>query len=279
LLFISRSKLRFLHLPVIAASVVLIIISGSRKGLLAIPISVFILYAVYYIKHPQRRFYIGMLFPVALVLAYLLFLAVLSSPFGGRLEAVLSGEGESSADIRLSMAEAGIPLFLESPVFGIGFDQYRVQSWRYGGAMGSYSHSTVVEVLSCTGFVGISLYCISLFFFFRRFAQARKHSRGDTAVSFMGLSMGLLFFFCFFSVFAVMYDDKLSWPILGALVGYSTRIVSASAKTAVRVPITRKSLTSSARQRSLVFGGRSAPHDTEPKMRSTASRKPGPSRH
>lgn len=54
---------------------------------------------------------------------------------------------------RKGMYKAAIELFMQNPVFGIGFNNYRILS-----GYGTYSHSTYAEALACTGIVGAFLY-------------------------------------------------------------------------------------------------------------------------
>ena len=58
-----------------------------------------------------------------------------------------------SENKRLKLYEDAILFWKVNPLFGIGFNQYRVFSiFRY------YSHSTYAEILSCSGLVGIILF-------------------------------------------------------------------------------------------------------------------------
>ena len=61
----------------------------------------------------------------------------------------------SGDEIRKGMYKAAIELFKQSPLVGIGFNNYRVLS-----GYGTYSHSTYAEALACTGLIGVILYFI-----------------------------------------------------------------------------------------------------------------------
>jgi O-antigen ligase len=253
LMLLTRGKLRILWATIVAASIGMILMSGSRKGLLAIPISAVVLYAVYYMKNTKRRASAIILFPVMLLVAYVLFGAILSSPFGGRLEVILSGESEYSADARMHMAQAGIQIFLDNPVFGIGYDQYRFHSWKYGAAMGMYSHSTFIEIMSCTGLVGLTIFVAALFFAFKQINTARRHSKNASQTLLMSLSVGFLVLYLWYSLTAVAFDDKFAWPLLGALLGYAARIIHAGKQTPKVPRLVRKTQMSLTKERSSVL--------------------------
>ena len=56
-------------------------------------------------------------------------------------------------ETRIGMYKEAYEFFKLRPLFGIGFDSYRLLS-----VYGTYSHSTYAEVLSCTGLLGAVLY-------------------------------------------------------------------------------------------------------------------------
>ncbi|WP_270658907.1 O-antigen ligase family protein [Paraclostridium bifermentans] len=58
-------------------------------------------------------------------------------------------------DIRKTMYIEGFEMFKKNPIFGVGFNNYRILS-----SFNKYSHSTYIEVLACTGIVGTILYFI-----------------------------------------------------------------------------------------------------------------------
>lgn len=222
LILISRRPLRWGATIVVALGIVLIVISGSRKGLLAIPISVAIFYFVLYFRVRGSGVFKTLASAGIMVLLLGLFFALLASPFGHRLEVVVAGDSESSADSRWDMATAGLRLFSENPLFGIGFDRYRYESWRYGAVQGAYSHSTPVEVLANTGIIGLLLYSASFFWMFRELLQARKQGSNKSERLWFGGSICLVVLFAWFSLFSVSFEDKLTWPLLGAFLGYAT---------------------------------------------------------
>ncbi len=66
-------------------------------------------------------------------------------------------------DIRFEMYQAGVRMFLEHPITGVGLGHFQLHFWR-----GLYSHSDYVEPLACTGLVGFLLYHSFNFFLLKR---------------------------------------------------------------------------------------------------------------
>lgn len=62
---------------------------------------------------------------------------------------------EVGAGTREKMYGEAIQMFLSNPLFGVGYNNYRILS-----IFGTYSHSTYAEVLACTGLLGGVLYFI-----------------------------------------------------------------------------------------------------------------------
>ena len=60
---------------------------------------------------------------------------------------------ESGSDTREDMYSVALEYFKQSPMVGIGFNNFRALS-----AFGTYSHSTYSEALACTGIIGCILY-------------------------------------------------------------------------------------------------------------------------
>ena len=66
---------------------------------------------------------------------------------------------DSDINNRYQLIKDAIKLFLENPIFGVGFRQYEVY-------FKIYTHNTYFEILSCTGLVGA---CIWLYYFAKLF--------------------------------------------------------------------------------------------------------------
>ena len=71
----------------------------------------------------------------------------------GFLQVLLHGQ-EGDDTLRIIMIQKGIELFKTSPLFGVGFDCYRLLN----GWTSTWSHCNYIEVLSCLGIIGFILY-------------------------------------------------------------------------------------------------------------------------
>ena len=71
------------------------------------------------------------------------------------LKSITNGEGVGS---RILLYKEAWQMFLQHPILGVGFDQYRVYS-----SIGKYSHSTYAEILSCLGIVGFAIFFVPIF--------------------------------------------------------------------------------------------------------------------
>ena len=64
-----------------------------------------------------------------------------------------TGSGYSLVKARSEWANEAIRLFNMNPIFGVGFNHYRILS-----IFGTYSHSTYLELISTTGIIGTLIY-------------------------------------------------------------------------------------------------------------------------
>ena len=77
---------------------------------------------------------------------------------------------------RNKLAENAINLFKEYPIFGYGLDAFKSYTVHYG-TNALYSHNNYLELLSCTGIIGFSLYYNSILYLIKRmYANISKES-------------------------------------------------------------------------------------------------------
>jgi O-antigen ligase len=60
---------------------------------------------------------------------------------------------QSGSETRTEMYDAAFQLFMENPLVGVGFNNFRAVA-----GFGTYSHSTYAEAIACTGAIGSILY-------------------------------------------------------------------------------------------------------------------------
>lgn len=136
---------------------IFIVATGSKKALILLMIS-FLLLLFKDGKLVKKRLIIcaGAL---AVFLLLCLFVPVLYDLVGRRFLSLLGGmglidfESDHSTSLRVMYTNKGIALFQQQPIFGGGFDNFRVNSGYH-----TYSHNNYVELLSATGLVGTLLY-------------------------------------------------------------------------------------------------------------------------
>lgn len=219
LLTLRAVSARFLGLFAIPFGVTVALWTQSRKAILAIPLSVATALILSAATRPNDRSLLRwirehMAIGVAgVVLGVMATFLVWYSPYGTRVRDLLSGKTDDSAVKRADMGVAGIQLWMRSPVLGAGLEQFRAHDG------GSYSHSTPVEILVSTGLIGFALYFGSLLLLGKQSLLLAHRARGTHLASLAVIVAMLAGIFTFFNLFAVMYGDRLLWPLLGAFSG------------------------------------------------------------
>ena len=151
---------------IMLAFLYVIFISGSRKGIIAA--SIFMVFWIVTILTEKgekgRSNKIGILLGItALCVAgywYLTKYYFTSDRFDRMLKLFSSPEDNY---MRTTMYSEGIQLWKEHPIFGVGFNQFKIYS-----QFGFYSHSTYIEVLSCMGIIGCCILFIPIIMYIAR---------------------------------------------------------------------------------------------------------------
>lgn len=153
-----RKLLCGILLPCVVVFAFVVLLSGSKKAIAFLLISVVALYLLY-----ARNASVGKKILVILGLSVailLLFQAIRTLPFLGTINArleqlinTLTGEGPASDSdqLRLSVSQTGIEAFLASPLFGNGTGHSYI-------LFGTYSHNNFVELLMNYGIIGFGAY-------------------------------------------------------------------------------------------------------------------------
>lgn len=136
-----------------------VILTGSRKCFLAaIPVMVYWLW--FYIKVTRKE---GKTKRLLFLMAFVVLgLGVCFSFYSKYFQSMsiferLTTLFTGSETKRKHMYDDAITFFLASPIFGIGFNQYRFWS-----PYNTYSHSSYAEVLSCGGIIGTLIFFVPL---------------------------------------------------------------------------------------------------------------------
>lgn len=137
-----------------------ILLSGSRKAFFA-GIGLFLLWVVEYLKEKKKeKTTLKTVIIIAIIilsiigaLGYMLNVYVGMSGFE-RLLLLFEEDGTSE---RIHLMRYAVQYWKQSPIFGIGLDQFKILNPRE-----YYSHSTYAEILSCTGIMGCLLFFMPL---------------------------------------------------------------------------------------------------------------------
>lgn len=221
LVLTARARLvRGVAVCAVLLSAMVVLWTQSRKAMLGLPLSVgvsLMLLATTRSRHQSAKLWMqqnwfGVVAGVAALVLTIVLLAY--SPYAVRVRDLLGGRMDASSTAREVMLKAGMRLWGMSPMCGAGLERFRSC---YGE---SYSHSTLIEVLVSTGAIGAVLYFSALAVAAHRaYCVVRNTLHGDvyyTAV----VAAVFVMLFSFFNLFAVMYNDRLLCPLLGAFSGF-----------------------------------------------------------
>lgn len=155
--------------------VVVVLMTGSRTGLLMITIGTALLI---FLLYPQKRTRNVLLTTIIL---FSIYSAVMNVPWlyaiiGTRAEALLNlvmGKNIQDASMlsRLSYIHLGWSYFLSRPWTGYGLDCFRHLTYAYG----TYSHNNYIEILFSGGVIGFLIYYLpNVIMYFGIFKKAHK---------------------------------------------------------------------------------------------------------
>ena len=152
---------RLFLLACIALFMAIALLTGSRKVVLLIAMTIVLVLFLKAKKHRFLALVIGAVF--ALILYYIIMnVEIFYNVLGKRLEDMIDGlfkggTKEGSFNERAQMISMGLNWFTERPLLGYGLSNFRIL---YGQAMGweTYSHNNFVEILVSGGLLGFVIY-------------------------------------------------------------------------------------------------------------------------
>lgn len=204
-LFTSMKKKSAAYFGVLAWCIIVVLLSGSRKSLLAVVVGAFILA---FLSSPKgrTRVILGAVISTSLLYQLVIYSPVLYSVIGYRLEAVIdyfqgASFVEGSLSSRTAYIELGWKAFLERPWTGYGLDCFRLLQ----GAYGTYSHNNYIELLVSVGLVGTAIFYLPYIVSLRLGFKARTEGR---VTADLGIALFVVILFTDYSM--VSYFDRLT---------------------------------------------------------------------
>ncbi len=138
----------------IIAAVSVVFIAGSRKSILAILILftlIFLLCGRNILKNTSTLQFILVLLLVIIAIIFVCFYLLPNVESTDMYQRLWGRKAESTIESdegRIELYSKAFQQFFYHPLFGLGFDNFRVYSY------GMYTHSTYVEPLACSGIIG-----------------------------------------------------------------------------------------------------------------------------
>lgn len=210
LYFILEEK-KYIFLPFVFLSIVIILLTGSRKAFLFTSYSFFIIFISRTKSNLCRNFKIlGM--GILLILA--LFYIAMNVPLfyqiiGRRIENLLlfifkKGTTEVSINERYYMLQAGFAWFKGKPFTGYGLNNFRVLFAEIPMGRFTYAHNNVIELLVGVGLFGTIIYYFTQIIILKNLLKASKNISKTLCYSFIAIISGYLLM----SIGMVYYYNK-----------------------------------------------------------------------
>ncbi len=182
-LIISKNKIlkkQILQNLCVLMLLYIIVLSGSRKALISacIILLIWIVSNLIILKKQHNNKSNGItficicLFIVAVIWFYKTHF--MDSSMSVRVMRLLGGQEDTSNENRIELYKYAIDVWKQHPIFGIGFNQFRVYFWD-----NTYSHSIYAEVLSCTGTIGTIIFFLPIFYIILQMVRCARNTFSD----------------------------------------------------------------------------------------------------
>lgn len=208
-------KFNLIIVPGMVLAAIVIVYTGSRKGLIGLVLFALVMSWIILRKLGTTYFRRILLGLVLILLLFLMFKFLYTSPYFYRLQGLF--EGEASVNERSDLFKQAISIWtssIKNLFFGIG-----INNFMYYNEYFAYSHSTVSETLVSTGLIGFALYFAGIFAAFSQYIRL-YFSKGYSDKDQMIIFIFMLIITLFINATAVMYDDRLYIPLLGIIGSY-----------------------------------------------------------
>lgn len=250
----NANELGFMGLGAVMSWFALMYYKGKRENKVISLINyLFIVYAIYFILQTGSRksaivlllflglWYIlcslpitieqkgkkGVLIVVATIVVSIIALSFIipwvfeNTYFGTRLALLETGE-DGSALARIIMYKEAIIFFEESPIWGLGLDQFK-----YHSITGAYSHSEYAEIIACTGIFGtIFYYSIYLIISIKLWRIRKRSDRTNMTWYMAGCFLAMLTARFCINFGVVGFTSISHWLIISPILGFVIQFYS-----------------------------------------------------
>jgi hypothetical protein len=169
LLFVARGMAgKALYAAAAGLMTLAVVVTYSRGGLLALAAALFVM--AWKLRPRGRAAVVA-----GFVLAALLFLALMPSDFGARLGSAFGGKGDGgSAESRQALLLRSILVSLRHPVFGIGMNNFHIQS-----ISEQVSHNAYTQVSSEVGMPAAAAYVLFMLAALGRMRRVERETAAE----------------------------------------------------------------------------------------------------
>ncbi len=216
-LFIYSSEKSYQKLILISSIIVdyiAIFMSGGRKYIFIPIIFMYILLLFKRDRNGKKRIikYTTIVGAISLIIYYAIMnIPVLYSVIGHRIENLIylmqTGEtalNDGSSSVRIKMIEGGLKKWLESPLWGYGFDSFKYYNVSLTGYF-YYAHNNFVELLYDLGLIGFIVY----YSFYIKISIKGIRGKREFDVGSRALTVALILSLLVFEFSQVDYDDTI----------------------------------------------------------------------
>lgn len=186
---LSKTLACIFRVSAISVMAYVLILTGSRKylvGALIFIIGWFVTCYVLELKQSRKKTWLLTLSVsvIAIILiSYYIYGWFVSTTMYGRFLSFIS-EPTAGDLSRTDMYKAGFEYFKQQPLLGIGYGNFELVYYNAAVGRYTYSHSTYVEALACTGIIGSLFYFMPYFKTIKRLVTTRaKCKDGSNTIS------------------------------------------------------------------------------------------------
>lgn len=215
--------MRILAIGFGGACIYIIAASGSRMAMIAVVLFAGSIYWFHFRKSGSstlgRRIVLMFL---ALFLAFGSIFFLKKMPFFYRFEEAFQSKESLEKEPRVEYFFRALNATAEHPVLGLGMGGFAIARLGENAKhVGHFSHSSISETLSCTGIPGFLIYFSAYFAMYRLIRKTRRLPLPPQDKTMMDIIMSLFSVLILFNIVAIMEQDRMVWPLTGAVLGYT----------------------------------------------------------